>query len=102
MLLTACATAPEPPPPACDTAYDATVASLAELFRTSGTPAPAFPDRAAYVERCRALGLDVRQLGCLHPDRVLADPAGCAEALAPVRAGVDGFAQWFTENTRTP
>lgn len=110
-LLTACATsAPALPPPGCGAAWDGTVASVRELYHGTAarqfdptTPSEGgFPARAAYVERCEALGLDERQLGCLQPARALADPKGCAAALDPVRTEVDDLATWFTEHTRTP
>lgn len=91
-----------PPTPAdtprgqlCTRAYHATIEALSIGLERSGQPLPRWPDAGAYLERCLALELSEAQLGCLDPDRVVADPAGCDEVMASAGPRADTLTRWF-------
>lgn len=100
-LLLACGGAPEDPSktPAgktCSKAYGSTVDSVTKLFHEAGQPAPkVWPDKAAYVEKCMAIGLTEGQGKCLDPKIAQSDPEGCKKELEPVKAKVDDLSKWF-------
>lgn len=85
------------PPPSCDRAYDATIASVAAVFVDAGAIPPPPPPRDGWLERCEALALPAEALRCLEPAEALARPDACAAALAPSQPGVDALAAWFAD-----
>lgn len=99
--LTSCATAPPPrseqelQQQRCTEAYEATVETLTRGFERAAQPVPPWPSAEAYLQRCLDLGMSARQLRCLSPQGVLADPHGCDEAMAAVRVEADTMPRWF-------
>ncbi len=103
-LLSAACGSPEPVDPAktpdgrlCQRAYSSLVDSYTDVFTQKGVPEPdTWPDKAAYIDKCLAVGFSEPQLKCLDPKISGSDPAGCKETLEPVKSKHEELMKWFS------
>jgi len=83
----------------CQRAHSSTVDSLTDIFTSAGKDMPTWVSKDAYVEKCVSMGFDESQLRCLDPKLAGADPAGCKETMAAVKAKSDELTKWFADQS---